>query len=244
MRLTSCVLSLLWVGGTVAYGAQSSSSEVPGVPKVKINPIPVVQPDSGGSWGGGGGYGGYYESGSGSTAFGSAASGMADLVRSSGQANLQNSAAAINYQQAQRSAMENNWIAAEGYFQGRQMNKAYREAEASPRATQADLVRYAKSGAPKRMSPSELDPLTGYITWPSLLADKAYQADRKTLDAAFAYRAKQGQFNLDQRTKVQQAAESLAAAMKKNINAYAPQDYVQAKKFLEQLTYESRLPTA
>jgi hypothetical protein len=225
--------------------AEPSSGQVPGVPQVRINPVPVVQPDSGGgAWGGGGGYGGYYNSGAGSTAFGSAATGMADLVRSSGYANLQNSAAAINYQQARRSAMENNWIAAEGYFQGRQMNKAYREAEATPRPTQADLVRYAKSGVPKRMSPSELDPLTGQIAWPSLLADNAYQLDRQRLEAAFADRAKLGQLSADQRMQVQEAASGLQATMKKNVNAYLPQDYVQAKKFVEQLTYEARMPSA
>ena len=32
--------------------------------------------------------------------------------------------------------------------------------------------------------------------------------------------------------------------MKKNVNAYLPQDYVQAKKFVEQLTYEARMPSA
>jgi hypothetical protein len=248
MKVHSIVLALWFLAGTGPLWAQGPNSGAPksepSVPQVSISPVPVVQPGGGTPFGGGGGGFGFSYSGAGSTIAGSAAAGMADLVRSSGYANLQNSAAAINYQQAARSSMENNWIAAEGYFQGRQMNKAYRDALAGPRPTQEDLVRYAKSGVPKRLSPSELDPLTGQIAWPALFKDPTYQADRKKLEMLVAQRAQRGQLGVEQRKELQQTADSLHGAMKKNINNYAPQDYVQAKKFLDQLTYELRLPPA
>jgi hypothetical protein len=41
-----------------------------------------------------------------------------------------------------------------------------------------------------------------------------------------------------QRGQVQQTIGSIQAEMKKNINNYVPQDYVQAKKFLDGLHYE------
>ncbi len=245
MKLHSIAFVWLFCGGALGLWAQGPDSgapkSTPSVPQVSISPVPVVQPGGGTPFAGNGGYGFSY-SGAGSTIAGSAAAGMADLVRSSGYANLQNSAAAINYQQARRSAMENNWIAAQGYFEGREMNRAYRQAEAGPRPTQEDLARYAKSGVPKRMSPSELDPLTGQIAWPSLFKDPVYQADRKKFEALAAQRAQVGQLGVEQRKAVAEAAESVHGVMKANLKAYAPQDYVQAKKFLDQLAFEMRLP--
>jgi hypothetical protein len=191
------------------------------------------------SIGGGGGWGNNCW-GSGGTVAGSAATGMSNLVRARGEANLMNSAAAINLQAARRTDMENNWIQAQGYFEGRLMNNAYRAQLASPRATEADLIRYSKESLPKPLSPSELDPVTGDIAWPDLLTEKTYQADRTRLEQMFAYRAKQGQLTREQRTAMEQTTQRLQTTLKKNIKSYAPQEYVQAKKFLEQLAFASR----
>lgn len=233
MRWMSTGLSVLLLSVTGVVEAQTD-----GAAKTQVTPIPVVQP---GAWGGSGNGWGGWNTGGGSTAFGSATTGMSHLVQAQGQANLANSAAAINYQQARRSAMENNMMGAEAYFQVREMNRQAREAERAPRATQADLVRYAKEGVPKRMSPSELDPLTGAVNWPVILRDDVYQEGRKTVELAFTTRAQVGHLTADQRAALTQAIESLQATLKQNLPNYSPQDYVRAKKFLEQLAYERQL---
>jgi hypothetical protein len=234
MKSTYFDLSWLFLSGACAVWAQSAGS---GVPQVTVTPVPAVAP---GSWGGSGYSSGGSAYGAGSTAFGSAAAGMSDWVRSRGQANLLNSEASINLEAARRADMENNAIAAQGYFEGRLMNNAYRAQLASPRATEADLIRYAKQSLPKTLSPSELDPVTGEINWPELLADNLYQADRQKLERMFAYRVKLGQLSREQRMELEQVAQNMQAVLKKNINAYAPQEYVDAKKFLEQLAFAAR----
>ena len=56
----------------------------------------------------------------------------------------------------------------------------------------------------------------------------------------FAFGAKMGQLPRDQRMALDQATQSMQGTMKKAINSYAPQEYVQAKKFLEQLAFAIR----
>ena len=66
-------------------------------------PIQPITPPSSSSNYYGGGYGGYHAS----TAAEGRLTGMGNLVRSAGEANLSNSAAAINYSAAQRNEIEN-----------------------------------------------------------------------------------------------------------------------------------------
>ncbi|MCY2991058.1 MAG: hypothetical protein NTY19_24745 [Planctomycetota bacterium] len=235
MKFAYRVLAWLFLSGACAVWAQSAGS---GVPQVNVAPIPVNTSAVG--FGGNSLWGGNAAWGAGSTAEGSAAAGMSALVQSRGQANLLNSEAAINLQAARRTNMENNAIAAQGYFEGRLMNNAYRAQLASPRASEADLVRYSKASLPKALSPSELDPVTGEINWPELLTDKPYQANRQKLEQLFAYRANLGQLSREQRTELEQTTQDMQTVLKKNIKSYAPQEYVQAKKFLEQLAFAIR----
>ena len=109
---------------------------------------------------------------------------------------------------------------------------------APPKATQEDLVRYAKQRAPSRLSPSELDPLTGVITWPLILREDTYQESRDALEQLYQQRASMGSLTGTQRGEVQQAISTLQADLKQNLRNYVPQDYVQAKKFLEGLNLE------
>jgi hypothetical protein len=165
--------------------------------------------------------------------------GFADVVRSAGAANLMNSEAAKNYEDARRKYMDNRVYGTEKYFQMRQINKTAREAERGRQPTMEDLLRYASERAPSRLSPSELDPLTGQINWPGLLRDPVYAANRKTLEDLYAGRSVVGYLSPDQATEVGVAIDSMRAVMKQNVKTYPPQMYTMAKKFLESLAYES-----
>jgi hypothetical protein len=181
------------------------------------------------------GYGGYHHA---STAEEGALRGMGDLTRSVGAANLMNSEAAINMETARKEYISNRSYATETYFNMREMNRQAREAARGPRPTQEDAARYAAARTPQRLSPSELDPLTGDIDWPSTLRDPAYADPKSTLEKAFDVRAKNGYLTADQRAAVKKHADELLAMLKSDINAYSPQDYVNAKKFVEGLQYE------
>jgi hypothetical protein len=102
-----------------------------------------------------------------------------------------------------------------------------------------DLIRYASQRAPDRLSPSALDPLTGVISWPTVLRSEIYEADRQKLEVLYASRSATGYLTPEQVAEVGAAIDNITAAMKENINTYSPQLYAQAKEFLKSLAYES-----
>jgi hypothetical protein len=186
-----------------------------------------------GGWGGG--WGGGMPA---STAEQGAMMGMADMMQAAGARNLMNSQALGFVEDARRKNIDNRMYGTEAYFQMKKTNREARAAAAPPKATQADLVRYAKQRAPSRLSPSELDPLTGVITWPLILREDTYQESRDALEQLYQQRASMGSLTGTQRGEVQQAISTLQADLKQNLRNYVPQDYVQAKKFLEGLNLE------
>jgi hypothetical protein len=163
---------------------------------------------------------------------------MADWTRSAGAANLMNSEAAGNYQDAARKYMENRVYGTDAYFDMRRMNRDARTAEAGPKPTESDLARYARSRAPRELSVSDVDPFSGQISWPPALQDAAYAEQRESLDTLFQTKASAGHLNISERNAVQQSAKDMQSILKSNINAYSPQDYVSAKQFIESLSYQ------
>lgn len=164
--------------------------------------------------------------------------GMASMMQAAGSRNLMNAQAMGFVEDARRKNIDNRVYGTDAYFQMRKMNREARAAEQGPRPTQEDLQRYARQRAPDRLSPSELDPLTGTIAWPSVLRDEEYQTHRGELELLYQKRAQAGYLTGSQRAEVQQAIDALQAELKKNLRNYTPQDYVQAKKFTEGLNYE------
>ncbi len=187
----------------------------------------------------GGGYGGGYHA---STAAEGRMRGMGDLVRSTGEANLANSGAAINYSIARRNEIENRAAYTETYFEMRRANKAYRAAEKGPKPTMEQLVRLAQDGAPKRLSPSELDTVTGAVNWPVALQADSFAAGRASLEAAFARRGTNSVIGTKDYVLVRGETTAMLADLKKQIRDMPPQEYSNARKFLESLAYEATQP--
>jgi hypothetical protein len=191
-----------------------------------------------------GGWGGGWGGGHASTAEQGAMTGMADMMQAAGSRNLMNAQALGFVEDARKKNIDNRMYGTEAYFQMRKTNKEARDAEKGPPATKADLERYARQRAPQRLSPSELDPLTGAIAWPAVLRDEEYNADRAKIEAMYQQRASAGFLTGAQRGEAQQTMGSLTSSLKKNLRNYVPQDYVQAKKFIEGLNYELFAPSS
>jgi len=170
--------------------------------------------------------------------------GMADLARSQGQANLDNSAAAINYSLARRNEMDNRLHWTHTFFQMRQANRAYRAMERGPRPTMEDCIRYAQMGKPKRLSPSELDTITGEIHWPLLLTSDEFAGDRSELESVFARRASCSAIGLEDYLKIRDTTDQMLAKLKGQIREAPARQYIIAKRFVESLAYEADLPPA
>jgi hypothetical protein len=193
-----------------------------------------------------GGYPYGYGGGNGASTVGqSYAMGMADLVQAAGQAQLSNSEAAKNYEQAQSMDLDNQMKGTKTYFEMRKANTAYRKAEDSrfKGLTTEDSWRVAQMNMPKRLRSTELDPVTGKIYWPMLFQDPKYQSYRQQIDQLFVQReSAHGSLGYDNYMAIQKATNDLLAELNKNIANYQPGDFLRMKSFLESLAFESTVP--
>jgi hypothetical protein len=186
---------------------------------------------------------GYWDSGA-STVGESYARGMSDVVRSQGQANLLNSRAAINWDEARRRSFETQKQYTEAYFAMREMNREYRAKERGDRPISQDFIRYAQMGKPERLSASQLDPVTGELKWPMLLTTADFADGRLALQQAFADRAAKGTLGLEEFRVVKETTEQMITQLQQKVRELPPQQYVEAKNFLESIRYEAGLPPA
>jgi hypothetical protein len=171
------------------------------------------------------------------------ARGVSDVVRSQGEANLRNSEAAINVEEARSRNFDNRLKYTQTYFENRRMNREYRAAERGPRITEQQAERIARERAPKRATTNDLDPITGGLAWPRALTDPQYDPYRKKIEALFQGRAKQGgAIGMDTFRDIKSTGDELLTALHANIGNYSPNDYMDAKRFVERLQNEARFP--
>ena len=193
-------------------------------------------------WGSGrgrGGMGGGYAS----TAQQGADYGMAAVVRAQGYANLQNSEAAKNWEQAKTQEIQNRMRWTETYFEMRKTNTAARAAEEGPPVTQEQAIRMAKSAAPPRLGSTQLDPVTGHIEYPIVLMDKVFTPYRTDLDKLFSDRAASGgSLQYEDYQSIQHTISKWIDVLKARVKDYAAGDYGRARTFLNSLTHEITFP--
>ena len=186
------------------------------------------------------GYDGY---GGGSTVAGSYMQGLGQFVRSAGAYNLATSEAAKNLQEARSRALDNRLKGTETYFQMRRINQSYRDEQRRPQATSEQLHRLAALGAPSRLDANRLDPVSGSISWPLVLRQASYADYRQALEQRFAERSQTGGgIDYDTYKAIQAVVDQALAQLESEVEQYKPNDYIEAKKFLQSLAYEARFP--
>jgi len=183
-------------------------------------------------------YGHYHAS----TAAESYARGKAALVRSQGQYNLLTAEANVVNQEAYRRGMENQHRKVNGYFALREKNREERAAERRPRATAEQLRRIAATGKPAAVSPSDLDSVTGAISWPTVLEREEYEPFRVALEEVFARRADTGRMEAADLEQAEEASEGMIAELKSHVREIPSHKYIAARRFVESLAYEAQQP--
>jgi len=181
------------------------------------------------------GYGNYHHA---STLEEGWANGQANMMHAAGSANLLHSMAARNYQEARSAALDNR---VKSVKTTNEMKKANREnvvAQRGPRPTAETMARIAEERAPERLAASELDMLTGRVSWPAVLEDDAFRTHRERLDELVHKWVRYKGLGPDEYLAVQQSAKAMEIELKKHVKSYSPTDYVKAKKVIESLAYE------
>lgn len=200
---------------------------------------PAVPPPSTNVYGGGYGYG----YGGGQTAAGSALQGMSQVISAAGQAHLANSAAAINYTQAESNQLRNNVQGVQTYWQMRDIGAAERAKERGPRLTPEQLARMARDGAPRGLTANQIDAVTGVLYWPGPLQDANFQTERSSVDDFTAKWVKYGGLDYADQRQVREAIDSMFDGLKSQIRSIPPQDYVACRTFLQSLLYATTRTT-
>ena len=162
--------------------------------------------------------------------------GYADVVRSQGMANLLNSQAAGQYEQARKQYIENQLSATQTYFEMRRYNTEARRAERGTPLSTEQYVRLAREQAPEPLTATQLDPLTGAMSWPAPLRVPPYEPFRRRIERLFQDRATGYIVYGD----IQKAIQEFAAQLKADLEKFPANDYVAAKKFLESLAWAAR----
>jgi len=167
------------------------------------------------------------------------ARGMADVIRSSGAANLMNSRAASNYEDARSKNLDNRVKYAETYYEKRRVHDKY-QAEKAEKTREYFYRRSQKGPSIARLTPAELDPVTGKISWPLVLQDKPFDAYRKQLDSAFARRETSlGAIGTQSYVELLKTIEEMQRALIKRIREYPSSEYIKAREYLKRLAYEA-----
>lgn len=164
--------------------------------------------------------------------------GMADVIRSSGAANLMNSEAAINLGVAQSQYIDNRMKATTTYFDMKAVNKQARYGNRKPHDPQ-QAIRLNKERLPDRLNVRQVDPVTGAIRWPLGLTLDQLNSDRKKVDKLFADRAENGYLDLKQYNGLRQLTDHMTGVLQKHSRELSSTHRIEAKKFLESLTYEA-----
>lgn len=166
--------------------------------------------------------------------------GSADLVRAAGENNLLNSEAAKGYAEARSMELDNRLKYAETYFARRRVNQQYKEETRRPAPTQEQIFRMAQAGQPARLSPSQVDPVSGKINWPPLLTTDQFSAERAAIDPLFEKLTKEGHLDYQDMLTVRQACENMRKQLVAIIRDVPPRDQMQANTFVNQLEFEAR----
>jgi hypothetical protein len=190
-----------------------------------------------------GDYGYYHSYRPASTAMGDVMRGAAEGIRATGEAVRNGSEAAVNLGVAKKLYIENDYQAAETYFEKRRLwaeNNAYMRG--AP-LSQEQLRQIARDAAPERLSILQLHPMTGDINWPAALLRPEFEQARMAVEDVFTNRTVSN-------TGMGSTTESAVARLTRNMQArllsqlrddeLTTNEYLAAKSFLRSLAHETR----
>ena len=233
----------LAVGGVLAYSspAQAQFGGPVGGAMFPGSGFAGGYPGSGGL-GGWGGWG-WGMMGAGSTAWGGALAGSAMLTQAAGQALLDSSLAARNYEYAYQHWIENQKLREQTYFDMRRMNASYRAESRGPAATPEQLAAFSKSRVPERLSSEQLDPERGQIKWPQVLLRDEFAPERAALEYLFAERATRPYatgIGTQNYREVRRVTDDMHDLLRNLLDMITPDEFIAGNKFINSIAHEAR----
>jgi hypothetical protein len=173
--------------------------------------------------------------GGGGTVYGSAATGMGNLIRAQGAYNQMTAQAMMTVEQTKTVAIDNKLKAAQTYYQLRRLNESEHAEQ-----LRKDMALHAPAPPVKipRLTAAQLDPVTGNITWMPVLLGAEFQPEREQVEHLFAQRA------INPANVTNSQVEHLTNLMRDKLDGEYDKlsltDFFGARHFLESLTAETK----
>lgn len=193
---------------------------------------------------GGYGYGGGMTAAMGAgIGIGAAAQGLGQAKVDQGAYELEHTQAASQYLQAYQEYLQTVNLQREAYNE--RQRAAMQEYAAKTAEARAQVEAYKKDmknrAAPHRLTPAQFDRQTGVITWPGVLRDSRYDADRYEIDKLFHERTPENSgAGSENCAAIEKATNRLLADVGKDINNLDVDEYITARHFITSLAYEAR----
>lgn len=178
----------------------------------------------------------------GTTAASAQLHGIANVIRSRGQAARDYSRANINNEEARSRYIDNQLKWTETYFAKKAINANYVAQESSKsRQSRESYQSRRPPGAPPRLSLSQFDPITGEIFWPEGMTSPEFRLPLQPVEQLFMLRASAQAPGIV--TEIRNSVAKLRDELRNRIGDMAPSEYLAARKFLDSLAYEGTLPS-
>ena len=101
----------------------------------------------------------------------------------------------------------------------------------------------ARNGAPRSLTPGQMDPVSGVLFWPAVLQDAGFEPQRAAVDELVAKWVKYGALDYSDQSQVRENINAMFDGLKSRISAIPPQDYVASRSFLQSLLYATTRTT-
>jgi hypothetical protein len=164
---------------------------------------------------------------------------MAGVIRAQGQANVLNSQALINYQQARSRYIDNQVKWQQAYHVMRRSAESFWEQDRQTRAAVRDRWLASRgSGAPVHLTAAELNPQSGQLKWPEALQLPAFAHSRGRIEDLMEARAR-STASINTAQELHRNLKELSHELRSEIHHIPPHEYMQARKFLDSLMFES-----
>ena len=162
-------------------------------------------------------------------------SGMANLLRSQGQYEVEDSQATINRERARTRYIDNQ----QTLFYARQAAKrlglaAHMEDREVHKANRARQEEFLASHRPQSLSHEQLDPWNGTIQWPAALMTSEFDELRNSLAELFGQKAR-GYEKSMVASKIDKNVQEMRDLLRSEILTIPLHDYSEARKFLDSM---------
>lgn len=148
----------------------------------------------------------------------------------------------VDAQTAKSMGYDNQIKAVNTYFQKRQLNRMYRNAE--KRYTARQVVEWSKKHQPERLSAAQFNRSTLRLNWPVVLRADRYQSSREEIDRLIPLHVRAGGgVNTNQYATLSQKLKDMKSVLKTQTKEVPIEQYISAKEFVETVAWDIRQPS-